>query len=117
MIRKAGHRGIQLTRYFSSSFEEGDIKKAEEYVVETLRSRSWTDYMISNYYPKSLRMAYCTIQLFNLELMRISDNIKEPSLGMATHYWQDWEDSISGEESSTKYTIQKNQALSRSLSA
>lgn len=37
--------------------------------------------MISGYLPKAVRNAYCAIQLFNLEMVRISDNIREPTLG------------------------------------
>ena len=85
-ISSCAPAGRNLNRVLMSRFgayEEGDLKKAEEYVLETLRSRSWMDYMISSYYPKSLRTAFCTIQLFNLELIKISDNIREPSLGFA----------------------------------
>ena len=69
MIRTLGRsisKKCRLNVYRFGAYEEGDLKKAEEYVLETLRSRSWMDYMVSSYYPKALRPAYCTIQLFNL---------------------------------------------------
>lgn len=39
-------------RYLTSHFSEADYSKSEKYVLETLRSRSWIDYMISSYLPK-----------------------------------------------------------------
>lgn len=54
----------QLYKFSTFSTEEFD--KAEKYVIETLRSRSWADYMLAGYLPKIIRTPYCAIQLFNL---------------------------------------------------
>ena len=76
---------FQQKSYFGS-FSEGDVKQAEKYVLETLRSRSWAEYLIANHIPKALRPSYCALRLFDLELIRISDNIREPSLGFIFIY-------------------------------
>lgn len=58
-------------------------------MTETLQSRSWVDFLISNFYPKKVRSDYCAIQMFNLEMIRISDNLKEPSLGLGKlEFWR-----------------------------
>lgn len=54
---------------------------------ETLRSRNWVLYMLGSYYPAQLKPAFYAINLFDLELTKISENAREPALGTSLNNW------------------------------
>ena len=62
-------------------FSREELGKAEKYVEETLRSRNWVTYMLASYLPRELRPHFYTIQLLDLELIKIAENAREPQLG------------------------------------
>lgn len=91
LITKSSQGKSLLTKLVQqlSAFSKENVEKSEKYVTETLRARSWVDYLTSSFYPKKVRTDYCAIQMFNLEMIRISDNLKEPSLGLGKlEFWR-----------------------------
>lgn len=62
-------------------FSSEELSKAEKYVEETLRSRTWVSYMLATYFPANLRPSFYAIHLFDMELTKISENAREPALG------------------------------------
>lgn len=60
--------------FFSSiqQFTPDELKKSQKHVEETLRTRTWVTYMLASYLPVELRIHYYTINLFDMELTKIS---------------------------------------------
>jgi len=67
--------------------------------------------MMASYLPQPLRPAFYALHLFDMELTKISENAREPSLGTGRSI-QHRESSTSGEKPSTASTLDRN--LSRS---
>ena len=57
-------------------FTSQELKNAEKYVEETLRSRTWVTYMLASYIPQQLRPSFYSIHLLDLELTKISENAR-----------------------------------------
>ena len=80
----------RLTRSGTSSFgsiqefSREELARAEKYVEETLRSRNWVTYMLASYLPKPLRPQFYTINLLDLELIKIAENARDPQLGRSS---------------------------------
>jgi hypothetical protein len=53
-------------------FSADELKNAQKYVEETLRSRTWVTYMFASYLPVQLRSPFYAIHLLDLELTKIS---------------------------------------------
>lgn len=76
IIRRRAHGFSSL-----KEFTPEELSKSQKYVEETLRSRTWVTYMLASYLPSQLRIHFYTIHLFDMELTKISENAREPSLG------------------------------------
>lgn len=53
-------------------FTKDELAESEKYVEETLRSRTWVTYMLASYIPTQIRPAFYVINLFDMELTKIS---------------------------------------------
>lgn len=96
-------------------FTAEELTTAQKYVEETLRSRTWVTYMLASYLPQPVRPAFYAIHLFDMELTKISENAREPSLGKA---WviQLRESSIFGKRRYIGSTREKSHNNSRCVS-
>lgn len=93
-------------------FTSQELANAQKYVEDTLRNRSWVTYMFASYFPVPLRQPFYAIHLFDMELTKISENAREPPLGIYS-FIKHWENSTSGKSVYTKSTTGRN--LSQSL--
>jgi phytoene/squalene synthetase len=71
-------------------FTTDELAVAQKYVEETLRSRTWVTYMLASYLPQPVRPAYYAIHLLDMELTKISENAREPSLAQGKiNFWRE----------------------------
>lgn len=91
-------------------FTDQELKTAQKYVEETLRNRSWILHMFGSYFPGPLKAPYFAIQLFDLELTKISENAREAPLGIR-FFIQRWANWIFGRKLCSKYITGKSLSL------
>ncbi|KRX03566.1 Terpenoid synthase [Pseudocohnilembus persalinus] len=72
-----------------------DTETAQKYVVDNIKKFDWNSYIIGPYYPSAIRNDFYTLQYYNLELMRIPESTREPSLALGKlEFWDDSLDHI-----------------------
>ena len=93
-------------------FSADELKNAQKYVEETLRSRTWVTYMLASYVPVQLRPPFYAIHLLDLELTKISENSREPALGTCslTQPLANW---TSGRRPCTKFITGRSRRANR----
>jgi hypothetical protein len=85
MLSRLGQRlflaGKATRRLSSTKPRPDDVVKADEYILENLRSKDWSTFLIGNFLPKDVRSAFYAINWFSSELGKIPETSREPSLG------------------------------------
>lgn len=57
------------------------LQSHQNYINDQIKKLDWVTHNVQNYYPSALRNAFCTINYFNQELMRIVEGTNQKHLG------------------------------------